>query len=149
MATFSSSWLRIKFENNGIYTNDPFQGKTGFLFFICLETSSLSRFRVIEIITLRVQLLEIFKKCLTRDSFELFKKIKHQRDSTVTMIDSKSQKCLFFYCQTTQNECRLIEYYSEMIIFEDWKEDRFSKANHDLESAINLANLYWQGLDLT
>ena len=35
-----------------------------------------------------------------------------------------------------------------MVIFEDWIENPFSKGNHDLESAINLANLYWQGLDL-
>ena len=35
-----------------------------------------------------------------------------------------------------------------MVIFEDWKENPFSKANHDLELAINLADLYWQGLDL-
>ena len=41
------------------------------------------------------------------------------------------------------------EYYSEMVIFEDWKENPFSKEHHDLESAINLVDLYWQGLDLT
>ena len=86
LATFSSSWLRIKFVNDEVYTNDPFQGKTGFLFFICLETSSLWRFRVIEIITLRVQLLKIFKKCLTRNPFELFKKIKHFRTTQKNLV---------------------------------------------------------------
>ena len=54
----------------------------------------------------------------------------------------------YFYCKTTQNKSRLIEYYSEMVIFEDWKENQFSKYNHDLESPINLADLYWQGSDL-
>ena len=34
-----------------------------------------------------------------------------------------------------------------MIIFEDWIEKPISKANQKLESAINLAELYWQGLD--
>ena len=33
-----------------------------------------------------------------------------------------------------------------MIVFEDWIEKPF-KANQETESAINLANLYWQGLD--
>ena len=55
---------------------------------------------------------------------------------------------LIFHFRTTQNKSRLIKYYSEMVIFEDWKENPFSKTNHDLESAINLAGLYWQGLDL-
>ena len=41
-----------------------------------------------------------------------------------------------------------MEYYSELIIFEDWIENPISKAHHDLESAINLADLYWQGSDL-
>ena len=54
---------------------------------------------------------------------------------------------LFFHIRNTENKSRLIEYYSEMVIFEDWKENPFSKANHDLDSAINLADLYWQGLD--
>ena len=31
LATYSSSWLRIKFDNNDIKTDDPFQGKTGCL----------------------------------------------------------------------------------------------------------------------
>ena len=35
-----------------------------------------------------------------------------------------------------------------MIVFEDWIENPFSKAIHESESAINLAELYWQGLDL-
>ena len=60
----------------------------------------------------------------------------------------KMDLVLFFHFRNTENKSRLIEYYSEMVIFEDWKENQFSKANHDLESAINLANLYWQGLDL-
>ena len=34
-----------------------------------------------------------------------------------------------------------------MIIFENWIEKPFSKANQEPESAINLAQLYWQGLD--
>ena len=34
-----------------------------------------------------------------------------------------------------------------MIIFENWIEKTFSKANQEPESAINLAQLYWQGLD--
>ena len=34
-----------------------------------------------------------------------------------------------------------------MIVFEDWIEKPFSKANQQQESAINLAELYWQGLD--
>ena len=57
-------------------------------------------------------------------------------------------KTLIFYYQTTQDESCGIEYHSEMIIFEDWIENTSSKANHDLESVINLADLYWQGLDL-
>ena len=40
-----------------------------------------------------------------------------------------------------------LKYYSEMVVFEDWIEKSFSKANQELESAINLAELYWQGLD--
>ena len=35
-----------------------------------------------------------------------------------------------------------------MVVFEDWIEKPFSKANQEPESAINLAELYWQGLDL-
>ena len=35
-----------------------------------------------------------------------------------------------------------------MVIFEDWIEKPFSKTNQEPESAINLAELYWQGLDL-
>ena len=34
-----------------------------------------------------------------------------------------------------------------MIVFEDWIEKPFSRANQKQESAINLAELYWQGLD--
>ena len=34
-----------------------------------------------------------------------------------------------------------------MLVFEDWIEKTFSKANQEAESAINLANLYWKGLD--
>ena len=34
-----------------------------------------------------------------------------------------------------------------MVIFEQWIEKPFSKANHEPESAINLAELYWQGMD--
>ena len=34
-----------------------------------------------------------------------------------------------------------------MVIFEQWIEKQFSKANHEPESAINLAELYWQGMD--
>ena len=34
-----------------------------------------------------------------------------------------------------------------MVVFEDWIEKPFSKANQEPESAINLAQLYWQGLD--
>ena len=34
-----------------------------------------------------------------------------------------------------------------MVVFEDWIEKPFSKANQEPESAINLAELYWQGLD--
>ena len=34
-----------------------------------------------------------------------------------------------------------------MIVFEDWIEKPFSRANRKQESAINLAELYWQGLD--
>lgn len=34
-----------------------------------------------------------------------------------------------------------------MIIFEEWIERAFSKANRKPESAVNLAELYWQGLD--
>ena len=32
LATYTSSWLRIKFENNEVKTDDQFQGKTEFLF---------------------------------------------------------------------------------------------------------------------
>ena len=35
LATYSSSWLRIKFGNNEIYTDDQFRGKTG-----CVTTKS-------------------------------------------------------------------------------------------------------------
>ena len=35
-----------------------------------------------------------------------------------------------------------------MVVFEDWIEKPFSKANQEPELAINLAELYWQGLDL-
>ena len=35
-----------------------------------------------------------------------------------------------------------------MVVFEDWIETPFSKPNQEPESAINLAELYWQGLDL-
>ena len=34
-----------------------------------------------------------------------------------------------------------------MVVFEDWIETPFSKPNQEPESAINLAELYWQGLD--
>ena len=34
-----------------------------------------------------------------------------------------------------------------MIAFENWIEKPFSSANRKQESAINLAELYWQGLD--
>ena len=34
-----------------------------------------------------------------------------------------------------------------MIVFEDWNEQSMSKASQEPESAINLAELYWQGLD--
>ena len=34
-----------------------------------------------------------------------------------------------------------------MIVLEDWIETSFSEANQEPESAINLAQLYWQGLD--
>ena len=34
-----------------------------------------------------------------------------------------------------------------MIVFEDWIEEPFSKADRRPESAITLAELYWQGLD--
>ena len=32
LATYSSSWLRIKFDNNEVKTDDQFQGKTGSFF---------------------------------------------------------------------------------------------------------------------
>ena len=32
LATYSSSWLRIRFDNDKVYTNDPFEGiSRGFL----------------------------------------------------------------------------------------------------------------------
>ena len=34
-----------------------------------------------------------------------------------------------------------------MILFENWIDNPFSKARHEPKSAINLAELYWQGLD--
>ena len=34
-----------------------------------------------------------------------------------------------------------------MTIFENWIEDPLSNINHELQSAINFAELYWQGLD--
>ena len=34
-----------------------------------------------------------------------------------------------------------------MIVLEDWIETSFSEANQEPESAINLAELYWKGLD--
>ena len=36
-----------------------------------------------------------------------------------------------------------------MVIFEDWIENWFAKTNHQSASAINLAQLYWQGSDTT
>ena len=39
----------------------------------------------------------------------------------------------------------LMKYYLEIIMFENWIEQPFSKADQELESAINLAELYWQG----
>ena len=54
LATYSSSWLRIKFDNDEVETDDQFQGKTG-CFFIdywniikkisFLETGLWSRFQ--------------------------------------------------------------------------------------------------------
>ena len=32
LATYSSSWLRIKFDNDEVKTDDQFQGKTGCFF---------------------------------------------------------------------------------------------------------------------
>ena len=46
---------------------------------------------------------------------------------------------MFFYWQ--------LIYYQEMVVFEEWVAKPFSKANQEPESAINLAELYWQGLD--
>ena len=80
LATFSSSWLRIKFSNDEAKTDDKFQGKIE-----CLILAT---------------------------SF-----------------------CIYLF-------------FSEMIVFEEWIEIPFSSANHEPESAINLADLYWQGLDL-
>ena len=40
-----------------------------------------------------------------------------------------------------------MKYYKEMILFENWIDNPFSKARHEPESAISLAELYWQGLD--
>ena len=34
-----------------------------------------------------------------------------------------------------------------MIVFEDWIAKPFLKVNYQPESTINLAELYWQGLD--
>ena len=34
-----------------------------------------------------------------------------------------------------------------MIVFEDWAVTPISKANQEQKLAINLAELYWQGLD--
>ena len=34
-----------------------------------------------------------------------------------------------------------------MIVFEDWITKPFLKVNQETESTINLAKLYWQGLD--
>ena len=31
LATYSSSWLRIKFYNNEVYTDDKYQGQSGCL----------------------------------------------------------------------------------------------------------------------
>ena len=41
----------------------------------------------------------------------------------------------------------LVIYYSEMITFEDWAIKPFSQTNREPESAINLAQLNWQGSD--
>ena len=41
----------------------------------------------------------------------------------------------------------IIKYYLELTIFENWIEDPLSNINHELQSAINFAELYWQGLD--
>ena len=78
LATYSSSWLRIKFDHDEIKTDDPFQGKA---------------------------------------------------------------ECLIL---TTSSNNKLFE---ETIIFEDWIHQPFSIANQKSESAVNLAQLYWQGLD--
>ena len=29
LATYSSNWLRVKFDNDEVYKDDPFQGATG------------------------------------------------------------------------------------------------------------------------
>ena len=34
-----------------------------------------------------------------------------------------------------------------MVVYEEWVAKPFSKANQEPESVINLAELYWQGLD--
>ena len=39
----------------------------------------------------------------------------------------------------------LMKSYLETIIFENWTEKSFLKANDEPESTINLAQLYWQG----
>ena len=41
----------------------------------------------------------------------------------------------------------LFKYYSEMVTFEDWDIMPFSQTNREPESAINLAQLNWQGSD--
>ena len=34
LATYSSSWLRIKFDNNKVHTDDQFEGKTGIRYWL-------------------------------------------------------------------------------------------------------------------
>ena len=41
----------------------------------------------------------------------------------------------------------LMKYHLDMIIFEQWIEPLFSTSIYKPDSAINLAELYWQGLD--
>ena len=34
LATYSSNWLRVKFVNDEVYKDDPFQGTTGLFLFL-------------------------------------------------------------------------------------------------------------------
>ena len=66
--------------------------------------------------------------------------------SELNLIIMKLKQMINFKVRIDVSYLRL-KYLKEMIVFENWIEQPLSKANQERESAINLAELYWQGLD--